>query len=124
MKNKEFFYKFKKTALHLEKMEKYIYNNIGKKGTNEGGINMATREKNIWILLVFILSGLVIGGLLGELASRVDFLWWLSYGESFGLSSPVELNLSIVTITFGLMFKINIASIIGMAIAIFIYRKV
>ena len=29
---------------------------------------MATREKNIWILLVFILSGLVIGGLLGELA--------------------------------------------------------
>lgn len=31
---------------------------------------MATREKNIWILIVFILSGLVIGGLLGQLASR------------------------------------------------------
>lgn len=85
---------------------------------------MATKDKNIWILLVFILSGLVIGGLLGELASRVDFLWWLSYGESFGLSNPVELNLNIMTVTFGLMFKINIASIIGMAIAIFIYRKV
>lgn len=25
---------------------------------------MATRDKNIWILLVFLLSGLVIGGLL------------------------------------------------------------
>lgn len=25
---------------------------------------MATRDKNIWILIVFILSGLVIGGLL------------------------------------------------------------
>ncbi len=85
---------------------------------------MATREKNIWILLIFILSGLVIGGLLGELASRVDFLWWLSYGESFGLSSPVELDLNILNITFALMFKINIASIIGMAIAIFIYRKI
>lgn len=85
---------------------------------------MATRDKNIWILLIFILSGLVIGGLLGEFATRVDALWWLSYGESFGLSNPVELNLNIVTITFGLMFKINIASIIGMAIAIFIYRKV
>ena len=36
---------------------------------------MATREKNIWILLVFLLAGLVIGGLLGELASKVDFLW-------------------------------------------------
>ena len=85
---------------------------------------MATRDKNIWILIVFILSGLVIGGLLGELASRVDMLWWLSYGESFGLSNPVELNLNIMTVTFGLMFKINIASIIGMAISIFIYRKV
>ena len=85
---------------------------------------MATRDKNIWILLIFILSGLVIGGLLGELASRVDMLWWLSYGESFGLSNPVELNLNIMTVTFGLMFKINIASIIGMAISIFIYRKV
>lgn len=85
---------------------------------------MATREKNIWILLVFLLSGLVIGGLLGELTAHINGLWWLSYGESFGLSSPIELNLSVITITFGLMLKINIASIIGMAIAIFIYRKV
>ncbi len=85
---------------------------------------MATRDKNIWILLIFILSGLVLGGLLGELASQVDFLWWLSYGETFGLSSPIELDLNVITITFGLGFKMNIASIIGMAIAIFVYRKV
>ncbi len=85
---------------------------------------MATREKNIWILLIFILSGLVVGGLLGELAGKVDFLWWLGYGESFGLSNPVQLDLSIVQISFGLLFKINIASIIGMIIAILVYRKI
>ena len=85
---------------------------------------MATRDKNIWILLVFLLSGLVVGGLLGEIASKVDWLLWLSYGESFGISSPIELDLSVIKITFGLMFKINIASIIGMALAIFIYRKI
>ncbi len=85
---------------------------------------MSTREKNIWILLIFILSGLVIGGLLGELASRVDWLWWLSFGQEFGLENPLVLNLSIVKITFALMVRINIASIIGMALAIFIYRKV
>ena len=83
---------------------------------------MATREKSIWILIIFILAGLVIGGLLGELAKSVDWLWWLGLGQEFGLESPIVLNLSIVTLTFGLMFKINIASIIGMAIAIFIYR--
>ncbi len=85
---------------------------------------MATREKNIWVLLVFILSGLVIGGLLGELASNVSWLWWLSYSQTFGLENPIVLDLSIIKITFALMFKINVASIIGMLLAIFIYKKI
>ena len=85
---------------------------------------MATREKNIWILMVFILSGLVIGGLIGEFTKDVDFLWCLSYGQSFGLSAPIELDLNIVQISFGLMFKINVASILGMIIAVFIYKKI
>ena len=85
---------------------------------------MATKEKNIWIFLIFILSGLVIGGLLGELAARVDWLWWLSYSQSFGLENPIVLDLSVVKITFALMFKISISSIMGMGLAIFIYRKI
>ena len=85
---------------------------------------MATREKNVWILIVFILAGLVIGGLIGQLAEHVDFLWWLSYGQSFGLSEPLQLDLNVIQVTFGLMLKINIASIIGVIIAILIYRKV
>ena len=91
---------------------------------NKEEIRMATREKNIWILIVFILCGIVVGGLLGDLASKVDFLWWLSYGESFGFSTQIKLDLNVIQLTFGLMFKINIASIIGMVLAIFIYRKV
>ena len=79
---------------------------------------MATRDKNIWILIIFILSGLVVGGLLGELAGQVDWLWWLSFGQQFGLEEPVVLNLNVVTITFALMFKINISSIIGMVLKI------
>lgn len=85
---------------------------------------MATKEKNIWIFLIFILSGLVVGGLLGELASRVDWLWWLSYSQSFGLENPIVLDLNVVKITFALMFKINVASIIGMVLSIFIYKKI
>ena len=85
---------------------------------------MAVRDSKVWILIIFLLAGLVIGGLLGELASKIDFLLWLSYGESFGLTTPIELDLHVITITFGLWFKMNVASIIGMAIAIFVYRKV
>lgn len=85
---------------------------------------MATREKNFWILLVFLLSGLVIGGLLGEIALKVDYLKWLAFGQSFGLSEPIQLDLNVIKISFALMIKINIASIIGMTLAIFAYRKV
>ncbi len=40
-----------------------------------------------------------------------------------GLSQPVALDLSIVNVTFGFMLKINIASIIGILLAILIYKK-
>ncbi len=85
---------------------------------------MATRDKSIWILIVFILAGLVVGGLIGELASGVSWLWWLSYEQQFGLPTPLNLDLSVVQLTFGLTFKINVSSIIGMLLAIFIYRKI
>ncbi|MBR1802725.1 MAG: DUF4321 domain-containing protein [Clostridia bacterium] len=85
---------------------------------------MAVREKNFWILVLFLLGGIVIGGLLGDLASKIEFLSWLSYGQQFGLTSPIELDLSVIKITFALIFKINIASIIGIILAILIYKKV
>ena len=76
-----------------------------------------------WICVLFILAGLVIGGLIGNLASGIDFLWWLSYGQEFGLSSPLILDLGVIKLTFAIMFKINIASIVGVIISMFIYRK-
>ena len=85
---------------------------------------MATRDKNIWLLLLFICAGLVIGGLLGQLAGQVDWLSWLSYGQSFGIKNPFILDLNVMKITFALVININIASIIGMAIALFLYRKI
>ncbi len=85
---------------------------------------MAVKDKSFWILLIFILSGLVIGGLLGDLAANVNGLWWLAFGQEFGLQTPFVLDLSILSITFAFSIKINIASIIGMAISIFIYRKI
>lgn len=85
---------------------------------------MSVKDKSIWILIVFILSGLVIGGLLGDLAKGVSGMSWLAYGQSFGLTKPLELDLNIIQLTFGFGININIASIIGMAIGIFIYRKV
>ena len=42
--------------------------------------------------------------------------------ETFGLDEPVVLDLGILVLTFGLSVRITIASIIGMVLAIIIYR--
>lgn len=83
-----------------------------------------TNEKNFWIMLIFLLAGIVIGGLLGELATKVNFLWWLGFGEEFGVDSPIIIDLKIIKFTFAFMIKINIASIIGIALSLLLYKKV
>lgn len=83
---------------------------------------MTTKDKG-WVLVLFVLAGLVIGGLLGEIASRVEFLWWLAYGQEFGLSNPLQVDLGVIKFAFSIMLRINIASIIGMTLAIFIFRS-
>ena len=60
---------------------------------------MAVKDKGKWVAILFILSGLVIGGLLGDLAANIDWLWWLSFGEQFGLEEPLVLDLKVLTIT-------------------------
>ena len=84
---------------------------------------MSTREKGTLVLIIFILCGLVIGGLIGQLTSGISWLNWLSYGKEFGLADPIVLDLGVVQLTFALMFNINVSSIVGIIIAIFIYRR-
>lgn len=81
------------------------------------------REKNVWILLIFLLSGIVIGGLLATFASNVSWLSWLAYGQEFGTNGPLGIDLSILKFSVELRLKINVASIVGMIIAAFIYSK-
>ena len=85
---------------------------------------MATKDKSIWILIIFILSGIVVGGLLGDLASKSGGLWWLAYGQEFGLRETLSVDLSVIKFSFSLLIKLNISSILGMILAVFIYRKI
>ncbi len=81
-----------------------------------------TKGKNSWALFLLILAGLVLGGFIGTLTDGISVLNWLDYGQTFGLEEPIVLNLGIVAITFALTIKITISSIIGIVLAIIIYR--
>lgn len=79
-------------------------------------------NKGFWTLLLLLLSGIVLGGFLGSLAEGIAWLSWLNFGQAFGLNTPLVLDLGVLVITFGLSIKITMASIIGVAIALIIYR--
>ena len=81
-------------------------------------------RKNFWILLIMLLAGVVLGGVMGQLANGISWLSWLNFGQSFGLDSPLVINFGILVITLGLTIKITMASIIGIAIALIIYRMI
>jgi hypothetical protein len=80
--------------------------------------------KNAWALALLILCGIVLGGFIGMLAEGVSFLSFLNYGQTFGLSSPVVLDLGVLTLTFGLTIRISIASILGVLIAVILYKLI
>ena len=49
-----------------------------------------------WVLVVLVLIGFVIGRFIGTYFDGT----FLNYGQNFGLSSPVELNLGFIILTF------------------------
>ncbi len=71
-----------------------------------------------WVLFFLIVIGYILGNLIGQ-HSGIEFL---SYGGAFGLTSPVELNLGFLILTFGLSFNINIAGILGIVIAFLVFK--
>jgi len=71
-----------------------------------------------WVFVILVLIGFVIGRFIGTYFSGS----FLDYGQTFGLSSPFVLDLGFIILTFGLQIQITIASVIGVVIALVVYR--
>lgn len=71
-----------------------------------------------WTLIILILIGFVIGNFIGTYFTGT----WLDFGRTFGLTSPVTLDLGFIILTFGMTIHINIASVLGMLLSLAVYR--
>ena len=80
------------------------------------------KNKNVWVLLILLLTGVVLGGFIGNVAEGIPALSWLRFGESFGLNTPLVLDFGILVVTFGLSIRITMAGIIGVVLALLVYR--
>lgn len=71
-----------------------------------------------WVLVLLVLVGFVVGRFIGTYFEGS----FLNYGQTFGLSNPIELDLGFIILTFGLKIQITIASVIGVFISLVVYK--
>jgi hypothetical protein len=73
---------------------------------------------------IILVTGIVLGGIITYLTRDVSALNWLSVGYQLGLEQPVILDIYIMKLTFGISFNVNVAVIIGIAVASLCYRYI
>ncbi len=71
-----------------------------------------------WVFVIIVLIGFVLGGFIGNLFQDS----FINYSNTFGLDNPIVLNLGFIILTFGLKIQISIASVIGVVIALLVYK--
>lgn len=82
---------------------------------------MKPRNRSLALLFVLIITGIVLGGIIGDLLS--DKVPLLAYSYPIGLKTPLHLDLRVIELTFGLVIDINIASVVGFIIAFIMYKR-
>ncbi len=81
---------------------------------------MAKTPRSTGLLILLLVIGSIFGTLLGQ-ALR-DYLPLLNFGQTIGLD-PTTVDLAAITLTLGITLQMNIATIIGFFIALFIYSR-
>lgn len=81
---------------------------------------MKTKEY-IFVILLGAISGSFIGEIL---ASNFATLNFLGKTYSIGFKNPLLLDLKVIELAFGFGFNVNLMSIIGVILAIILFRKI
>lgn len=77
----------------------------------------------IYLFTLIIIFGLA-GGALGDaLGQNFQLLSFIGNKYTIGMTRPFEIDLGLLSFTFGMNFTINILSIVGMILGYTLYRK-
>lgn len=84
-------------------------------------------RRGLGVVILVVVAGLVVGSLLGELLGQLLPSGWLqdlfTRGPTIGLTSPVTLDLRLLSFTFGFAFKVNLVGVLGIVIAAVTLRR-
>jgi hypothetical protein len=83
------------------------------------------RKSSGWLLAVLLIGGVVVGALIAQATKNAQYLSWLSYACSFGVSpdKPMILDLSVIRVAFGFEMGISIAQVLCLLAAVLLYRR-
>ncbi len=88
---------------------------------------LAKRSDSMIMLLVILILGALIGTVIGEVIAAMvpggTLEKIFSTGINPGLSPPATLNLKVLSVSFGFTVKINLSSLLGIGLALLLYRK-
>ncbi len=85
-------------------------------------------KKSGWTLLGFIFIGGLLGGMLGEIltvfspSEQIQTIFARSLSP--GINPPLTVDLVLIKVTFGFLFKINLLTILGIFLGIYLYKNI
>lgn len=85
---------------------------------------MARRSRNPWWLLAFVvIVGAVLGSVIAEALVGYPVLSFLSRDLYVGIDPPFTVGLRVLSVTFGITFRLNLAIVLGIILAVWIFRQ-
>lgn len=84
---------------------------------------MGLKAKNTLILVFLLLAAVVLSALIGTLTEGVEFLRWLTWGDSVGFDT-VNLDLAIINVSFSFKMQVNVLQVVLIGAALLLYKKV
>ncbi|MBS5481439.1 MAG: DUF4321 domain-containing protein [Acutalibacteraceae bacterium] len=81
------------------------------------------KAKNTLILIFLLLAAVVLSALIGTLTEGVEFLRWLTWGDSVGFDT-VNLDLAIINVSFSFKMQVNVLQVVLIGAALLLYKKV
>lgn len=87
-------------------------------------MRVARRSRNPWwMLAIVIFLGALLGSVIAEALAGYPVLSFLSRDLFYGIDPPFTLNARVLTFTVGMTIRLNLAIILGVIVALWLFRQ-